>query len=74
MVQKRGQDGGRVTRATSKDEVGEAAAARYLDGPSLVKYQVPSKVVETMYCRKEEAPMECNHQHGGDYHLCQGVS
>ena len=35
------------------------SALRFFDGPTMISYQLPSKVQEVVFCRKEETPWEC---------------
>ena len=40
-------------------------ALRLFDGPTMIGYQTPSRATETMYCRKEDEPWECDEFLGG---------
>ena len=45
------------------------------DAPTMVSYQVPSKACETVECRKENAPPECQYEyHGFDPELFDPTS
>ena len=37
----------------------------YFDAPTMVSYQTPSKASETIECRKENAPPECQYEYRG---------
>ncbi len=38
---------------------------RYFDGTTMKSYQLPSSAFETVYCRQEDAPKECNNSNRG---------
>jgi len=38
----------------------------YFDGPTMISYQLPSKAQQTIYCRGEDGPWECNEYVGID--------
>jgi hypothetical protein len=38
---------------------------RYFDGATMESYHLPSSAFETIYCRQEDAPTECNKSRRG---------
>lgn len=39
---------------------------KHFDGPTMLTYQMPSKAVETVYCRRDDSPWECVEYSGFD--------
>lgn len=39
---------------------------QYFDGATMMSYQVPSRMIETVFCRREPAPFGCNDE---EFHL-----
>lgn len=40
------------------------AALRYFDGATMASYQIPSRTIENVFCRRRPTPVEC---YNGDY-------
>lgn len=52
-----------IELAIQKRIVGTKSGAnplRYFDGATMVSYQVPHKAIETVFCRREPAPLGCH--------------